>query len=523
MLSLENLSISFDGKSVVQQVSLQIAAGEVLGVVGESGSGKSLTALSAMRLLPKTAQISGKVIWNGQNILLYTDAEMRKVRGAQIGMIFQEPMTALNPTMRCGEQVAEMLRIHGRERGAEREKVLALFQEVELPDVARMYRSYPHELSGGQKQRVMIAMAVACEPQLLIADEPTTALDVTVQHSILALIDRLRRERNMAVLFISHDLGVVSRLAERVVVMQHGKLVESGATQSIFLNPEHAYTQQLLAARPRMEAAPAPRDVSAAETILSVRELSTHFAQRQAFWRPKSIVKAVDGVSFDLKKGETLGLVGESGSGKSTLGRSILRLIEPTQGEIVLQGKNITGISTKELRHLRRKIQYIFQDPYSSLNPRMSIGEAIAEPMRVHGLHGSEATRQRRVGEWLERVGLQPDMANRLPHAFSGGQRQRICIARALCVEPQLVVCDECVSALDVSVQATIMALLRDLQQEFQLSYIFISHDLAVVRHLSDRIAVMKAGKIVEIAPADTLCTMPVHPYSQQLLAAVMA
>jgi len=558
LLSVQQLQVSFGDKQAVGGISFSLQRGKVLGIVGESGSGKSLTALSIMRLSPDTARMTGSISLSldGESAIELNTAAtraMQHIRGKHIGMIFQEPTTSLNPVHRCGDQVREVLTLHGLARGNEaREKVISLFKEVELPDPERMYRAYPHELSGGQKQRVMIAMAVACSPALLLADEPTTALDVTVQQGILALIRRLQQERGMSVIFISHDLGLVAGLADEVAVMYRGEIVEVGPTKAIFNAPQHPYTQGLLACRPRMDMRvqnlPTVADfmahgstppvrvtegswqerqtaLRAREPLLRVEGLSTHFRRDNgllaAFGKQHAVVKAVSNVALTIYPGETLGLVGESGSGKTTLGRSILRLIEPVAGNVFFGNTALTALNKADMRAMRRNMQLIFQDPFSSLNPRKTIGEAILEPMQVHGLHTNDTARRQKVLEWLERVGLSPDSYHRYPHAFSGGQRQRACIARALAVEPRFVVCDECVSALDVSVQAQVLNLLRALQTELGLTYLFISHDLSVVRHLSDRIAVMKDGQLLELGDADSICDSPQHPYTQRLLAAV--
>jgi len=552
MIKIQNLQISFpseNGKTnVLKSISFEIPKGKTIGIVGESGSGKSVTALTIMRLLSQKANIEGGEIWyesNTQgkvNLLTLAPNEMRKLRGKEIAMIFQEPMTSLNPVFSCGFQVAEALQLHlGLDKKKAKEKTLELFQKVELPEPERIFESYPHEISGGQKQRVMIAMAISCEPALLIADEPTTALDVTVQKSVLDLLRKLQQETGMSMMFITHDLGVVAEIAEEVVVMYKGEIQEIGKTTEIFRNPQNPYTKGLLACRPRMDlkvnrlptvedflkgtppsSSPAPTTSISDESLLKVENLKTYFPIASGFFRrTKSYKKAVENISFEVKAGETLGLVGESGCGKTTLGRTILRLVEPTEGNIIFRNQSLRELSDSEMRKLRKQMQIIFQDPYSSLNPRMRIGDAILEAMQVHNLHENTAKRKEKVKEWLSKVGLSADDYNKYPHEFSGGQRQRVCIARALAVEPKFIICDESVSALDVSVQAQILNLLKDLQAEFQLTYIFISHDLSVVKFMSDRIMVMREGKMVELAEADTIYNSPTSDYTKALLAAV--
>lgn len=554
----------------VNHLNLSVGRGEIIGVVGESGSGKSVTSLSVMRLIQAPGRIShGKILYhhaNGQvtDLAQLSDTAMRAYRGNEIAMIFQEPMTSLNPLHTCGAQVTEAIRLHkGISPKEAREQAKALFARVKLPDPAVIMDRYPHELSGGQKQRVMIAMAISCEPRLLIADEPTTALDVTVQKAILELLKDLQQQMDMSVLFITHDLGVVAELAERVVVMYKGSIVEQGPVQQVFLHPQHPYTKGLLACRPpldkRLSRLPVTRDFmetdaegniqekagAVAEVInrlvISERELKARQAKLAASppllevhglqtWFPvkKSLTgnvlqwyKAVDDVSFTVAQGETLGLVGESGCGKTTLGRSLLRLIEPTGGSIVYKGQDLRSLSPAGMRALRKDMQLIFQDPYASLNPRKSVGAAILEPMQVHGLYGNERRQREKVLELLEKVNLLPEHFNRYPHEFSGGQRQRVVIARALAVDPSFIICDESVAALDVSVQAQVLNLLIRLREEFGFSCIFISHDLSVVRFISDRMMVMQQGKMVETGPADEVYDHPQHPYTRQLIAAI--
>ncbi|RMG80656.1 MAG: ABC transporter ATP-binding protein, partial [Bacteroidetes bacterium] len=553
---------------VVNNISFEVNKGETIGIVGESGSGKSVTSLSVMRLIPNPPGkiTNGQILFDSKSLGLVDliklkESEMRELRGNEISMIFQEPMTSLNPVYTCGDQVMEAILLHQDLTKKEaKEKTIELFKEVQLPRPEKIFDSYPHQISGGQKQRVMIAMAMSCEPQLLIADEPTTALDVTVQKTILDLMIKLQRRHHMSIMFITHDLGVVAELADRVVVMYKGKIVEQGPVYEIFSNPKHPYTKGLLACRPRldmhMKRLPTINDfmevdeegdmsvisqkvedvinrykikdtdykerikqITSQEPILEVKNLKTYFPIRQGFFgKAKDYVKAVDDVSFEVYPGETLGLVGESGCGKTTLGRTILRLIDPTDGEILYRGKNISTLSQKELRPFRKDIQIIFQDPYSSLNPRITIGEAILEPMRVHGIGTTDNERKQKVVELLERVSMSEDHFNRYPHEFSGGQRQRICIARSLALNPEFIICDESVSALDVSVQANVLNLLLELQEEYNFTYIFISHDLSVVKFMSDRMIVMNKGKIEEMGIAEDIYNNPKSDYTRTLI-----
>lgn len=570
LLELKELSTTFrteDGEvRAVKKVSLHVGKGRILGVVGESGSGKSVTSLSIMRLLDEAnSTIHGQVLFHGHerfpvDLLAISEKEMRLYRGNEVAMVFQEPMTSLNPVKRCGEQVAEAIRLHRKLNKADaKAATIELFNEVQLPRPEAIYRSYPHEISGGQKQRVMIAMAVCCGPQLLIADEPTTALDVTVQKAILQLLKRLQEKNGMGIIFITHDLGVVAEIADEVAVMYQGELVEQGPVHEVFLNPKHAYTKGLIACRPPLdkhlthlpsvsemmnilESEPYAKPemvlrrwqitsedrrasvegILAGKKILEVNGLSKTYGAEKGFLNKQSnLVKAVDDLSFDVYKGETLGLVGESGCGKTTLGRTLLRLVEPTSGTIGFEGKELTGLSEKEMRPFRKHMQIIFQDPYSSLNPRLTIGQAITEPMQVHGIGSNAADRKTTALEILERVGLLPEHFDRYPHEFSGGQRQRICIARAIVLEPRFVVCDESVSALDVSVQAQVLNLLNELKDEHGLTYIFISHDLSVVRHMSDRMMVMKAGVIEEMGIAEDIYRNPRSAYTRSLIEAI--
>ena len=563
LLQVRNLKVSFfrDGKwaEAVHGIDLDVFAGRTLGLVGESGSGKSVSSLAVMRLLnEKVSRISADSICiEGDEIKDFSEKQMADVRGKRIAMIFQEPMTSLNPVYKCGFQVAEMILQHETVSKAEaKSRVISLFKQVMLPRPEAIYDSYPHELSGGQKQRVMIAMAIACNPKLLIADEPTTALDVTVQLEILKLLRKLQAETGMGMIFITHDLGVVAEIADDVAVMHNGEIMERGSVKDIMAHPQHPYTQGLLACRPpmdvRLKRLPIVKEfldgewqggkaqilqdlqigdaerkahlkqLYSREPLLKVEHLQTWYPLRKGvFSRVYDYVKAVDDVTLDVYEGETLGLVGESGCGKTTLGRSILRLAEPTSGRVWFDGTEVTALKGQALRDFRRQAQIVFQDPYSSLNPRMTIGEAIAEPMLVHGIQNDAKKRHDMVCELLEQVGLQAEHYNRYPHEFSGGQRQRICIARALAVNPRLVICDESVSALDVSVQAQVLNLLNRLKEERNLTYIFISHDLSVVRFMSDRVVVMYNGKPVEINEADALFEHPLNAYTQKLIDAL--
>jgi peptide/nickel transport system ATP-binding protein len=554
IIAIEGLSARFgkEGENeVLYDITFSVQPGETLAIVGESGSGKSLTSLTIMRLIdsPPITYPSGTVFFSttGTDLLQSKESEMRPLRGARIAMVFQEPMTSLNPLKRCGEQVAEAIRLHKNIKAKEADiQVIALFNEVLLPDPERAFSSYPHELSGGQKQRVMIALAISCDPELLIADEPTTALDVTVQREIIDLLKRLQAKSGMAMIFISHDLAVVSQIADRVLVMKSGEIVESGEIKSLISNPQHPYTQGLLASRPPLNSRPirlqtvsdyllestpdmlletsSEREdrqtaLYAQSPILEVRDLHTWYPIKSGvLQRVTSHVKAVNGVSLDLYPGETLGLVGESGCGKSTLGRTILGLETSKSGSIHYKGQDTQHSTSVDQQLLTREVQMIFQDPYSSLNPRQAIGEAIREPMIVHRLNGTAARQRKSVESLLERVGLEAEHYNRYPHEFSGGQRQRICIARTLAMSPRVIICDESVSALDVSVQAQVLNLLKDLQAEFGLSYLFISHDLSVVRYISDRVMVMHGGLVIETAEADELYNSPQKEYTRSLI-----
>ncbi|NER83553.1 MAG: ABC transporter ATP-binding protein [Leptolyngbya sp. SIO1D8] len=581
ILDVRSLSVTFPTKSgpvpAVKAASFSIAPGETLGLVGESGSGKSVTSLALIGLLRRGLEISGEVWFRDPNLpnadpvnlLQLSWEERRQYRGKLISMIFQEPLTSLNPVYTCGDQLVEALRLHqDLTSKAARAKAVELFAEVKLPNPQEILGRYPHQLSGGQQQRVMIAIALAGNPAVLIADEPTTALDVTIQATILDLLRDLQSARNTAIVFITHDMGVVSEIADRVAVMYKGDLVEIASTYDLFADPQHPYTQGLLNCRPRpqqqlrrlptvsdfmevrsgkngqveeivskvrttAEKAELLAEVSSREIeqhrltilqqqpLLRVQNLTKAFPMRQGFFATKVEFRAVDDISFDVYPGETLGLVGESGCGKSTLSRCLLRLIDPTAGTIHFDGRSVLELDTDAMRRLRREMQIVFQNPYGSLDARQSIGSAIMEPMRIHNLGGSEAEREACAIDLLERVGLDADALKRMPHEFSGGQRQRICIARTLACEPKFIICDESVSALDVSVQAQVLNLLKDLQQEFNLTYIFISHDLSVVKFVSDRIMVMNQGRIEEIGPAEIIYNSPQQPYTQQLIAAI--
>ncbi len=566
LMSIRNLSIGFETDEgfvqAVEHVNFDLQAGETLGLVGESGSGKSVTALSVMRLLPRrTSKITtGEILFQhpekGEiDLLRVSENKMQHIRGNYIGMIFQEPMTSLNPVKRCGEQVMESILWHRKsgEKDA-RNKVLQLFEEVKLPDPRKTFRKYPHELSGGQRQRVMIAMAIACDPLMLIADEPTTALDVTVQKNILQLIGELQIRHNMSVLFISHDLGVIHEVADQAAIMRKGEIVENGNVKELFRNPQHPYSKGLVACRPGIHVRPYYLPVVAdfeksgdsvqgflaieedpeerlkrhdkiysQSPVLEVKSLKSGFVTRKNFWgKPKDWFHAVDDVSIRVYKGETLGLVGESGCGKTTLGRTLLRLFEPIAGEVVYKGTDLAKLKSDALRKLRPRIQIIFQDPYSSLTPGIQVGIAMIEPMRIHGIGKNDTERKKTIIDLLIKVGLEEKHYYRYPHEFSGGQRQRICIARALALQPDFIICDESVSALDVSVQAQVLNLLNDLKREFDLTYIFISHDLSVVKFMSDRIMVMQHGKIVESGEADELYKNPKKSYTKELIDAVL-
>ena len=588
LLQINDLSVDFETEygstSAVKNVSLEINKKEIVAIVGESGSGKSVTSLSVLQLLqsPPAKYTSGEILFSKTgkkqtNLLKLSEQEMQAIRGNEIAMIFQEPMTSLNPVQTCGSQVMEAIQLHEKKnKNAARKKTIELFEQVKLPDPAGMLDRYPHQLSGGQKQRVMIAMAMSCNPSILIADEPTTALDVTVQKTILQLIKNLQQEHEMGVIYITHDLSLVAEIADKVIVMYKGSVVEAGTVKDIFLNAQHPYTKALLACRPVLHSKgkrlPVVSDFLDKEvkeeiknhdisvtgedkentqhsrlniqhssanpelqttipiaignklqtSILKVQNLKVYFPVRKNFFgKTLTEFKAVDDVSFEIMKGETVGLVGESGCGKTTLGRALIRLIEPTGGNILFEGKDIAHIDKKEMRKMRKDIQIIFQDPYGSLNPRITIGSAIQEPMKIHGLLQSNKQRRDKVMELLEKVNLKPEHFNRYPHEFSGGQRQRICIARALGLNPEFLICDESVSALDVSVQAQVLNLLNDLKKEFGFTSVFISHDLSVVRYISDRIMVMNKGKIEETGTANEVYFHPKSEYTKKLIASI--
>ena len=575
LLEFKNLVTEFHTEGTVVKavngVSFTLNKGETIGIVGESGSGKSVTSLSAMRLIPSPpGKISGgEIIFHEKDgtatdLLAISEEEIRKFRGNDIAMIFQEPMTSLNPVFTCGDQVMEAIILHQKLNKKDAKALtIKLFEEVQLPTPERIFSTYPHQISGGQKQRVMIAMAMSCQPSVLIADEPTTALDVTVQKTILQLMQNLQKEHDMGIMFITHDLGVIAELADKVVVMYKGNIVEQGSVWDIFTNPKHPYTKGLLACRPPLDkrytflptvsdfmkidengeiidngisVSEFTKDLAIPEgervakhkklyeqkPLMQIKNLKTYFPIRNGFFGGISDhVKAVDDVSFDVYPGETLGLVGESGCGKTTIGRTIIRLEEPTEGQMIYKGKDIAKMNTEELRLFRKDVQIIFQDPYSSLNPRMTIGNAIMEPMQVHGILENDEQRKKKVEELLTRVSLDPTHFYRYPHEFSGGQRQRIGIARALAVNPKFIICDESVSALDVSVQAQVLNLLNELKEEFGLTYIFISHDLSVVKYMSDRMVVMQSGKIEEMGDADQIYNNPETKYTQKLIDAI--
>ncbi len=570
LLEVNNLSIDFTTENgtfkAINGISYTLERGQCLGIVGESGSGKTVSSLALMRLIPRAGKISGgELIFNSTKkgriaIQDLPEKEIRHFRGNEIAMVFQEPLTSLNPVLTCGFQVMEAIMLHQHVTKAEsRNRTLELFKKVKLPRPETILDSYPHQLSGGQKQRVMIAMAMSCNPSLLIADEPTTALDVTVQKTILELMKELQEENGMSIIFISHDLGVIAEIADRALVMYKGDIVEQGSVLDLFSNPKHPYTKGLLACRPpldkRLRVLPTVKDfleaenrphptlsykerdeniitpeerkeghkkLYAAEPLLKVENLKTYFPiSKGIFGKTTDYVKAVDDISFNIYPGETLGIVGESGSGKTTLGRTILRLIEPTSGNLIYKGKDLLKLPSEEMRQYRKKLQIIFQDPYSSLNPHMTIGESIVEPMRVHHILNDEKERKKKAIELLERVSMNTTQYNRYPHEFSGGQRQRVCIARALALNPEFIVCDECISSLDVSVQAQVINLLSELKKDFGFTYLFISHDISVVKFISDRMVVLYNGKIEEMGDADEIYFNPQKEYTKRLINAV--
>ncbi len=535
LIELSDLTIEFDTPDgvvhAVRGIDLQVERGTCLGLVGESGSGKSQTALSILGLLAQNGRVSGQIRFHGDNLLDLPDRELRKISGSRISMIFQDPLTSLTPHMTVGAQMQEVLRLHKGLRGeAAIRRCVDWLETVRIPEAARRLDQFPHELSGGMRQRVMIAIAMLCDPELLIADEPTTALDVTVQAQVLDLMDDLKRETGTSIVLITHDMGVVARMCDTVAVMRHGEVVERGTAEAIFRSPSHPYTQMLLDAVPRIEdgdrggrTSLAPPPAATAPPCLRVEDLRVQFPVHRPgglFGRTQPL-RAVDGVSFDLRSGETLGIVGESGCGKSTLARAILRLVPPTAGHVVWLGRDLSGTNAKALRALRKDLQIVFQDPLASLDPRMTIGRSIAEPLTVHAPALSNAQREARVREMLPRVGLDPALINRYPHELSGGQNQRVGIARAMIVDPGLVICDEAVSALDVSVQAQVVDLLIDLQKTLDLSMLFISHDLSVVREISHRVMVLYLGRVVELADRDRIFRDARHPYTRALLSAV--
>ena len=554
LIEVNELNISFYKdkveKQIIKNISFDIKPNQIVAVVGESGSGKSISSLALMGLLPKGISkiTSGSIIFDDKNLVSLSEKEFQTIRGQEIAMIFQEPMSSLNPSMRCGKQIEEILNQHTKLSTSDiKTEVLNLFEKVKLPNPKRIFKAYPHEISGGQKQRVMIAMAIACQPKLLIADEPTTALDVTVQKEILELLKDIQSETKMSVLFISHDLSLVSELADRVLVMYQGVIVEQGTTATIFNHPKHNYTKALIGARPstdvRLKQLPTISDfmtdnvstalVSDADRVknheklyaqaplLEVIDVEKTYLTKTGWFSKDQPFKAVNGVSFKVYPGETIGLVGESGCGKSTLGNAILQLDKATSGQILYRGSDITSLKSSQMRMLRKDIQIIFQDPFASLNPRLTVGNAILEPMKVHNIGSSDNDRKEKVLSILEKVGLDASAFNRYPHEFSGGQRQRVGIARTIALEPQLIVCDESVSALDISVQAQVLNLLNDLKEQFGFTYIFISHDLAVVKYMADQLLVMNKGKIEELGDADRIYKSPEKDYTKKLIHAI--
>jgi len=554
ILSIQNLRVDFKSNTglneVLHGISYDLFANEILGIVGESGSGKSVASLAIMGLLPPKKSVigSGEIVFRNEDLLHYSQTQLEALRGQKIAMIFQEPMSSLNPSMSCGSQVEEILLQHTSiSKKAAKDEVIRLFNDVKIPTPNETFKKYPHEISGGQQQRVMIAMAIACKPDVLIADEPTTALDVTVQKDIIALLKTLQEESKMSVIFISHDLALVSEIADRILVMYKGDIVESGTTKSVFKTPKEDYTKALIGARPTLklrlkqlptisdflsdtisktvisksDRAEKHKEIYSQAPLLEVINLEKTYFSKASFFGTRTAFKAVDVVSFKVYSGETMGLVGESGCGKSTLGKAILQLDKATAGTLKYKGNDITNLSKKELRSLRKEIQIIFQDPYASLNPRLTVGKAIMEPMKVHKLFSSDAERKAKTIEILEKVGLEASHFERYPHEFSGGQRQRIGIARTIAVEPKLIICDESVSALDISVQAQVLNLLNALKEDYGFTYIFISHDLAVVKFMSDQLMVMNKGKIEELGEADAIYESPQKAYTKALIAAI--
>ena len=553
LLQVKDLRVSFgkkpNQKEVIHGISFDISENTIVGIVGESGSGKSVTSMAIMGLLPKkNTKIEGSILFEERELLKTDSKSLRALKGKEIAMIFQEPMSALNPSLSCGFQVSEILRWHLKLTASEAKKeTISLFEKVKLPRPRGIYDNYPHQISGGQMQRVMIAMAIACKPKLLIADEPTTALDVTVQKEILELLKELQQETGMGLVFISHDLSLVSEIADEVLVMYRGEIVEQDSVTSVFKEPKADYTKALLASRPtlskRLQQLPtiaslADNSFQALEVteqerafkhkklytqlpLLEINNLEKYYYSKAGLFKPKTAVEAVNDVSFHVFEGETVGLVGESGCGKSTLGKTLLLLEKATAGQVIYRGKDITKLSTSEVRLLRKEIQLIFQDPYSSLNPRLSIGEALVEPMKVHGIGSSKKDRKEKALQLLARVGLDASFMSRYPHELSGGQRQRVGIARTIAMEPKLVICDESVSALDISVQAQVLNLLNELKEDFGFTYIFISHDLAVVKYMADQLLVMKDGKIEEMGDADEIYANPTKEYTKKLIDAI--
>ncbi|MCD2258175.1 ABC transporter ATP-binding protein [Psychroserpens luteolus] len=554
LLDIKDLSISFFSEGteneIIHNISYHLHTNEVLGIVGESGSGKSVSSLAILGLLPKNISkiTKGSIQFNAQDLTLLNQKQFQNIRGKEIAMIFQEPMSSLNPSMTCGEQVCEIVLRHTKLSKSEaKTETLSLFEKVRLPLPERIYKAYPHEISGGQKQRVMIAMAISCKPKILIADEPTTALDVTVQKEIILLLKQLQQEEQMSIIFISHDLSLVSEIADRIVVMYKGDIVEQGNVSHIFKSPEQLYTRALINSRPSMDSrlkqlptiddfinGTANSEIITSEEralqhkriynehpLLEVKNLEKEFISKSGWFSKPESFKAVNNVSFKLYKGETLGLVGESGCGKSTLSNAILQLDKATAGSIHYKGEDITKLSKSAIRKLRKDIQIIFQDPYASLNPRLTVGKAIMEPMKVHGIGSNDKDRKANVLELLLKVGLDDTYFNRYPHEFSGGQRQRIGIARAIALKPQLIICDESVSALDISVQAQVLNLLNELKDNYSFTYIFISHDLAVVKYMSDQLIVMNKGEIEELDDADEIYSNPKKEYTKKLIHAI--
>ena len=520
ILTVNNLTLTVNNQRLLKQVSFKIKRGEIFALVGESGSGKSLTSLAIMQLLPEALNVdSGDIVLNDNSLFTLSEMQMQKVRGRKIAMIFQEPMTALNPVMTIGEQVAEVLRLHLELSEKEiKKRVVELFEEVALPNSKERYGWYPHQLSGGQKQRVMIAMALACEPELLIADEPTTALDVTIQAQVLALLKEIQKKRELSILFITHDMGVVAQMADTIAVMRYGEVLEIAPRDAFFKNPQHEYTKRLL--KDAMPSSESKETTSVNKALLEVKDLKVHFPIKKGFFkRTVGHTKAVDGISLSISKGKTLALVGESGSGKSTIGTAILRLIDTTDGRILFKGVDLAKLSQKELLPYRRKVQIVFQDPYSALNPRMTVGEIIREGMVSLKVGVKDkAVQDMVIKDLLVKVGLEFEHFYRYPHEFSGGQRQRIGIARALAVEPELIICDEPTSALDVTVRSQVLELLKKLQKERGLSYLFITHDLSIISTIADEVAVMREGRIVEQGMVDEVMNAPKEEYTKKLL-----